>query len=183
MDRFERTIHHRSILIADTPLFTLAERTRLRTLLRHADRYNGIFATSGAEHSEFVAYALGDDDGTFDLTLLGLPTALDRMPNSQAPLGPRPLRLGKWGCTLGISTETNLNPVTGESVTGTWRAVDTLVTTVAGTGITLYDEGGDDGVSRIVINNMQIPHLFMYADNFTNVTRVEIQTRRLASLT
>jgi len=187
-DSFDRTLHHRSVLTNDVPLFTLAERQRLQELqiatvsskrVIVPDSPNGLLSTFGARDIEFGFYGIGSDNGTFTATLLGLPTILPRLAVGPPSVAPRPIRLAELAVTLGTSTETNLNPITGEAATGTWRAADTIVATVEGTGIKLWDAGAVNGIARAIIDPLQCPKLFMYISNLTNVTRVEVAARRL----
>lgn len=179
-DSFSRTIFHRSVTQNDTPLFTLAERTRLLTLKQKDDRENGLITTAGARNMEFGFYGIGIDGGTAVATLLGIPPIVDRLPMSQAPFGPRPIRLGEFLVTFGTSTETDLEPIIGVTVAGTWRAAKAIVTTAEGTGIKLWDVAAAAGIARAVIDPLQCPRIFMYISALTNMTRVDVCSRRIS---
>lgn len=178
-DSFDRTIHHRAVTANDTPLYTIAERLRLERLRQKPDRLNGLLLTYNAHNVELAFYGIGNNNGVCSVNILGLPAILERMPISQAPQGPRPLRLAQLTVTFGTSTETDINPITGEAATGTWRAADTIVTVVEGTGITLLDATGVNGISRVLIDPLACHRLFVYVSSLTNMTRVDVQARRL----
>ena len=181
-DDFDRTIWHRDVTTDDTPLLTLAERTRLEGLHdngKKEDQVNGVLQSMGAPNIEFGFYAIGDDGGVATVTIVGLPSPLNRLPESQAPAGPRLRRLAVLTVTLGTSTETNLNPITGLTVAGTWRAADTIVAAVEGTGIKLWDAAAGNGVAVAVIDPLQCPRLFAYISGLTNITRFDICARRV----
>jgi hypothetical protein len=192
-DSFDRTIHHRNEAVADTPLITLVEWTRL-TALKLApdqggpatpfqdDRPGGLISVMGARDVEFAFYANASDNGTFDATIVGVPAIIQRIPGSRATPGPRLLRLAKFNCIVGASAEaTTFNPISGAAeATITFLAIDTLAVAIEGTGIQLWDAGGNGGLARAAIDPAQCPKIFCYVDNFTNVTSVDVQVRRIS---
>ena len=185
-DVHSRSIYHRYVTANDTPLITLAERTRLlglHTLVtgpKLTDRLNGLVSVQAAENIQFGFYGIGDDGGTCIATIVGLPPILERLPETQAPNGPRPIRLAQLALTLGTSVETDLNPVTGESgYTGTWRAADTIVASISGTTILLLDAAGSNGAARAIIDTLRCTHLFCYISSLTNMTKAVVWLNRM----
>lgn len=188
-DAFDRSIYHRRLKtgVNDTPLFTLAQRLIFTNLQRsnqgaemiQPDSLNGVVASHGARVIELAFYALAGDGGTVVINVAGIPTILPRLPESQADNGPRLLRLCTATVTFGTSTESGLNPITGEVDTGTWRAADTIAVTVTGTGISLYDEGGLNGIARLAYDPLGCPHTYCFVSGMSNVTVPIVQARRL----
>lgn len=185
-DILSRSIYHRSVLTNDTPLFTLAERTRLLGLKTATtnpklnDRLDGLLNVGGAENVQFSFYAVGDNDGTAIATIVGFPPILERMPPSQANNGPRLIRLAVLALTVGTSIETALNPITGLTDSN-FAAVDTITTTIAGTTILLLDAAGSNGASRAVIDALRCTQLFCYISGLTNVTRMDVCANLISS--
>ena len=188
-DIHDRTIYHRENIGDgdDTPALTVAERIRLLGLrtslakLAH-DRPNGLVQTFMANNIEMGFWALGSDGDTFDVTIVGIPPILE-LSKADYINGPPLKRLLKLNCTLGTATEAaNKNPITYATVaSSTFRAVDTLVVEVEGTGYQLRDAGGSNGLARVIFDPLACPHVFAYADNFSSTTRVDIWAQRVTA--
>lgn len=167
-DTFIRTVYHRRVTTDDSYTLSVALRKTLLDLTKGSpdDRLNSPFNTSLAPTCELMFWCSGEDNATFQATVYGLPSIVQRVGPVPAQYGITPIRLLSLSLTAGTLVNADVNPITGDSDAGvTWRAIDTLVVTLSATGDTVYDGAGGNGQARILFDPIGCPLCFVSIHN------------------
>jgi len=184
-DAASRLIYHREgVASADT--IDLSETAR-EALGQRTNAPNNLAETFGAPQMELRLWGDGNDDGTCLVTVVGFPMAPNQPEASdRGKNGPKGCKLMEATFKVGTSTSVNVNPITGDPVSATtFRETQEIVVTVgppltAFTGYNLYDEGEDNGQSRMYFDPLGFPLIYVFITAFAGtIGNVHVSLREV----